>query len=240
MILLMKRKTIRRTSAVLAAGILTAALFRTAMRSQAMISAGKTVEIGTGTQHTYVIDPGHGGEDGGAVARDGTAESNLNLRIGEKLCYLLRFCGQSCGMTRNRDVSVYSEGAATLREKKVSDLKNRVAMVNRTPDAFLVSIHQNFLPAADVHGAQVFFNGQTGAKEAGMQVQECLNQTVNTARPKAAKPIAPTIYLMKNIQKPGVLVECGFLSNPAETEKLKLPAYQTLLAASITSGILHG
>ena len=73
-----------------------------------------------------------------------------------------------------------------------------------------------------------------------MQVQECLNQIINTARPKAAKPIAPTIYLMKNIQKPGVLVECGFLSNPAEKEKLKLSAYQTLLAVSIASGILHG
>jgi N-acetylmuramoyl-L-alanine amidase len=240
MILLMKRKTIRRISAAIAAGILAGVLFRTAMRSQAMISAGKTVKLGTGTQHTYVIDPGHGGEDGGAVARDGTAESSLNLRIGERLCYLIRFCGQPCGMTRNSDISVYSEGAATLREKKVSDLKNRVAMVNRTPDAFLVSIHQNFLPAAGVHGAQVFFNERPGAKEAGMQVQECLNQIINTARPKAAKPIAPTIYLMKNIQKPGVLVECGFLSNPAEKEKLKLPAYQTLLAVSIASGILHG
>lgn len=238
MILFIKKKSIRRVSAAFAVGVLVVALVHTTRQSQSALPASKLSDLAN--ERTFVIDPGHGGEDGGAVSRDGTSESNLNLRIAEKLYFLFRFYGQPCGMTRNSDISVYSDGSGTLREKKVSDLKNRVAMVNHTPHAFLISIHQNFLPAAGVHGAQAFYNGQNGAKEAGLQIQDCLNKTVNTDRKKTAKTIAPTIYLFKNIHKPGVLIECGFLSNPAETEKLKSSAYQTLLAVSIASGALSG
>lgn len=237
MILLVKKKSVCRAAVAVTAGTLAVVLVYTALRSQSVLPASKALGLDEEI-HTFVLDPGHGGEDGGAVSGDGTSESNLNLRIAEKLYFLFRFCGQPCGMTRNSDISVYSSGADTLREKKVSDLKNRVSMVNQTSHAFLISIHQNFLPSSAVHGAQVFYNTQGGAKETGLQIQNCLNETVNTTHKKAAKPIAPTIYLMKNIQKPGILVECGFLSNPAETEKLRTSTYQTLLAASIISGVL--
>lgn len=238
MILLVKKKSLYRAAMAATAGVMAVALVYTALGAQSALPASKTSGLAD-EKRTFILDPGHGGEDGGAVSGDGTSESNLNLRIAEKLYFLFRFCGQSCGMTRNSDVSVYSSGSDTLHEKKVSDLKNRVSMVNQTSCAFLISIHQNFLPSSSVHGAQVFYNTQSSAKETGLQIQNCLNETVNGARKKAAKPISPTIYLMKNIQKPGVLIECGFLSNPAETEKLKSPAYQTLLAASIVSGTLR-
>lgn len=187
----------------------------------------------------YIVDPGHGGEDGGAVGSDGTVESGVNLGIALRLNDLLRFCGQETQMTRREDVSIYSDGAATLREKKVSDLKNRVSLVNRTPGAILVSIHQNKLPEAPrVHGAQVFYNGVEGAQTAASRVQTALNKIVNTEKGKESKQIANTIYLMKNITAPGILIECGFLSNPEETEALRQPEYQIRLAAAIASGLL--
>ena len=106
------------------------------------------------TPVTVIIDAGHGGEDGGAVAGDGTVESQLNLAIALRLEELLRFVGVQTEMTRREDVSIYSDGAETLRQKKVSDLKNRVELVNGTEHGLLLSIHQNSLPSSPrTHGA---------------------------------------------------------------------------------------
>lgn len=236
MVLLIYRKPLRKAALIIAAVVCCAAVLTSVLHSDTVRPAVKTVELNP-SNHIIIIDPGHGGEDGGAVAADGTVESKINLEIAQKMYFLFRFCGQSCGMTRNRDISTYSGGAKTLREKKVSDLKNRVALVNRTSKSFLVSIHQNYLPSAGVHGAQVFYNAE--AQDTGKRVQASLNSTVNVEKKKSAKVIAPSIYLMKNIKRPGILVECGFLSNPSETEKLKSSTYQILLAASIASGFLN-
>lgn len=187
----------------------------------------------------YVIDAGHGGEDGGAVAADGTVESNLNLEIALRLNDLLRFCGQNTRMIRREDVSIYSDGASTLREKKVSDLKNRVAAVNALDNAVLVSLHQNKLPDyPSVHGAQVFYNTVDSAQELANQVQAALNTAINAGNEKSSKQIAGTIYLMKNVTAPAVLIECGFLSNPAETAQLRQPEYQKKMAFTIAAGLL--
>ena len=142
-------------------------------------------------------------------------------------------------MTRETDISIHDESAQSLREKKASDLQNRVELVNETPNAFLLSIHQNSLPSdTSVHGAQAFYNPVSGAQEAAVSVQEALNPVANTHRAKAAKAISPDIYLMKNVTAPAVLVECGFLSNPEETIALGGPVYQRRLCAAIVSGYL--
>ena len=188
---------------------------------------------------TVVVDPGHGGEDGGAVAADGTVESGLNLDIALRTSDLLRFVGVPTVLTRETDISIHDENAQSLREKKASDLQNRVELVNETPNAFLLSIHQNSLPSdTSVHGAQAFYNTVSGAQEAAVSVQEALNPVANTHRAKAAKAISPDIYLMKNVTAPAVLVECGFLSNPEETIALGDPVYQRRLCAAIVSGYL--
>lgn len=115
----------------------------------------------------WVIDAGHGGEDGGAVGADGSRESDINLAIARRLEGLLIFLGEETRMTRTDDRSIHSEGAATLREKKRSDLKNRVALVNGTQGAILVSIHQNSLPSSKrTHGAQVFYGIEGGKRSA--------------------------------------------------------------------------
>lgn len=186
-----------------------------------------------------VIDAGHGGEDGGAVASDGTVESTLNLEISLRLNDLLRLLGQETEMTRREDVSIHSDGADTLHEKKVSDLQNRVALVNGITNDVLISIHQNKLPSVpSVHGAQVFYNQVEGSADLAKSIQASLNDSVNDGNSKAEKQVASTIYLMKNVTAPAVLVECGFLSNSEETVKLQDGAYQLQLAEAIAAGYL--
>ena len=178
--------------------------------------------------------------DGGAVAADGTVESGLNLAIARRVRDLLTFAGVPTTVTREGDAAIYDPGSATLREKKVSDLHNRVALVNELPGAVLLSIHQNSLPSSpSTRGAQVFWNRQEGAEELASSIQEALNGAVNAGHEKKAAQVPSSVYLMKEITAPGVLVECGFLSNAAETEQLKDPAYQTKLAAAIAAGVLN-
>ena len=194
----------------------------------------------TGKPVTVVVDAGHGGEDGGAVSPDGVEESRINLEIAVRVNDLLRFAGQETVLTRREDVTIADPDLATVRQRKVSDLQNRVALVNGTENAVLLSIHQNSLPSSVVtHGAQVFWNQREGAKTLAEAVQETLNELVNTGNAKKPKPIPATIYLMKNITAPGVIVECGFLSNPEETVRLQEPSYQLKLAAAVAAGYLR-
>lgn len=186
-----------------------------------------------------ILDAGHGGEDGGAVAADGTPESGINLQITKKLEWLLLFTGYHSILTREGDEAVYSPEATTLRQKKVSDLKNRVALINGTENAFVISIHQNSLPShPNVHGAKVFFNTILPAAQAGSSVQETLNLAVNPGNERPVTAIDSTIYLMKESVRPAILVECGFLSNPAESKQLQDPSYQTRLVTAIAAGFI--
>lgn len=193
-----------------------------------------------GAPVTVIIDPGHGGEDGGAVSPSGVEESQINLAVSLRLNALLRFAGQRTQMTRSEDVSVCDEGLQSVRDRKASDLKNRVAMVNSTENAVLLSIHQNSLPSSTVtHGAQVFWNTRPGAKELAASIQETLNTWINSGNEKRPKSIPQTIYLTKNAVAPSVIVECGFLSNSAETVKLQESAYQVKIAAAVAAGYLR-
>lgn len=189
---------------------------------------------------TVVVDAGHGGEDGGATSPNGVEESHLNLEIALRVNDLLRFAGQRTLLTRSEDITIADPDLNTVRQRKVSDLKNRVAMVNGTENAVLLSIHQNSLPSSVVtHGAQVFWNRQEGAEQLAETVQDALNGCINAGNEKHAKPIPATIYLMKHITAPGVIVECGFLSNQEETVRLQEPDYQRKLAAAIAAGYLR-
>lgn len=189
---------------------------------------------------TVVVDAGHGGEDGGAVASDGTAESGLNLSVARRVRDLLTFCGVPTAVTRSGEDAIYDPGSATLREKKVSDLHNRAEIVNAIPGAVLLSIHQNSLPSSPAtRGAQAFWNDREGARALAESVQAALNAAVNAGHEKQAARAPSSVYLMKSAEAPAVLVECGFLSNQEETERLKQPNYQKRLAAAITAGLLN-
>ncbi len=185
----------------------------------------------------FVIDPGHGGEDGGAVGVSGEKESEINLAVALRLRDLLRLFGAEPIMVRQTDVSVGSDNAGTLASKKASDLRSRAELVNRTPGALLVSIHQNWFAEARYHGAQVFYADTPLSKSLARLLQQALREYLDPANHREIKP-AETVYLMKHIQTDGVLIECGFLSNEEEEARLRTPRYQTQLAAVIASVLL--
>ena len=200
------------------------------------INASKSLTLEQREEAVLVIDPGHGGMDGGAVAEDGTVEAGINLAVCLKMEALANFLGRETVLTRRDDVSLHDEAAGSVRQKKISDLKNRAELANSVPGGILVSIHQNSLPEAKtVHGAQAFYN--PGGEALAKGVQEALNAAIND-RPKEPKAAGGGIYLLEHAQVPAVLVECGFLSNPDETALLNSEAHQTRLAVTILSSVL--
>ena len=179
-----------------------------------------------------VIDPGHGGEDGGCVGISGASEAAINLDISLRLRDLLALCGVKTSMIREKDVAVYSEGCGSISEKKVSDLKNRVKTVNETPNAVLVSIHQNFFEQSKYDGAQVFYADTEGSQAWAEQTQMLLRECLDTGNHRECKR-SRSVYLMEHVKCPAILIECGFLSNPAEEKRLQESAYQQKIAAAI-------
>lgn len=202
------------------------------------VRAAKVLELRQGEQ-VLIIDPGHGGEDGGATAADGTCEAEINLAVALRLEELARLVGQPTAMTRREDVSLHGDGGSTVRERKIADLKNRTAFCDTVPGGILVSIHQNSLPGAPgVHGAQVFYGGAEGSEALALALQGAVNQSINVQRPKTARASGDAVYLLKHAACPAVLVECGFLSNQEETALLKSAEHQKRLATAILAGVL--
>lgn len=188
-------------------------------------------------KQVIIIDPGHGGEDGGALSCTGAYESNINLEIALRLNDLCHLMGFETLMVRTTDVSIYTQGT-TLAAKKASDLKNRVKMVNNTTNALLISIHQNTYSDSRYTGAQVFYANTNGSFELAQKLQTQIT-TIDANNHRRVKQ-ADHVYLMKHIEKTGILVECGFLSNPIEEAKLRSDAYQKMLCAAIVTVLSGG
>lgn len=180
-------------------------------------------------EHTIVIDAGHGGVDGGATSCTGILESRYNLNISLKLEDLFHLLGYKTKMIRRTDISVYTSGE-TIAAKKVSDLRQRVRLVMETDEPVLISIHQNTFPDGRYSGAQVFYSPK--GEELARSLQQSLVNSLNPGSNRTSKP-AEGIYLMQHIDCCGVLVECGFLSNPEEEAKLRDDTYQKKLCAVI-------
>lgn len=182
---------------------------------------------------TIIIDAGHGGIDGGAVSCTGTYESKLNLEIALRLNDLFRILGYRTVMIRDTDRSIHTSGD-TIAQKKLSDLKERVRIVNETPNGFLISIHQNYFTQSKYSGAQVFYANNEQSKALANALQSAICETVNPGSNRKAKE-STGVYLMKHIQNTGILVECGFLSNPDEEQKLRSEGYQKLISCVIAT-----
>lgn len=178
-----------------------------------------------------VLDAGHGGADGGASGSDGTRECDLNLAITLKTDAVLGLLGEETLLLRSTDTDLSSSDAKSISQKKVSDIRRRVELTNSQPGAILVSIHCNTYSQEKYHGAQVFYTG--GAKEFGETMQLALKNGVDPSNARMAKAVSPDVYLMNHIKVPGILVECGFLTNQEELTNLKDPDYQTRLAVTI-------
>lgn len=180
-----------------------------------------------------VIDAGHGGVDGGAVSCTGAYESQINLEIALRLNDLLQLLGYQTHMIRTEDVSVYTRGS-TIAEKKVSDLKERVRIINSVNNPIVVSIHQNYYSDGRYSGAQVF-HATKGEKLAEL-LQSLFISTVNSGSNRKSKQ-AKGVYLMERIECEGILVECGFLSNRAEEYNLRNGDYQKKICCIIASAL---
>ena len=186
--------------------------------------------------HCIIIDAGHGGVDGGATSCTGKLESAFNLEIALRLEDLFHFLGWETKMIRRTDISVYTKGE-TIAQKKVSDLKERVRICNETENAVLLSIHQNNFSDGRYSGAQVFYAANEDSKALAQQLQN-LFQILNPGSRRQIKK-AESVYLMEHIGCTGILIECGFLSNPSEEAKLRDPEYQKRLCTVIASGVTN-
>ena len=189
----------------------------------------------TDTRHCIIIDAGHGGVDGGATSCTGVPESQLNLQIALRLNDLLHLLGYRTNMIRTEDISVYTSGD-TIAAKKISDLKERVRIIDETEKAILISIHQNYFTDSRYSGAQVFYPGTQGSEIFAKDMQNKFVTSLNPGSNRQAKRISG-VYLMEHIQCTAVLVECGFLSNPEEEEKLRCAQYQKKLCCVIAASV---
>jgi N-acetylmuramoyl-L-alanine amidase len=178
-----------------------------------------------------IIDAGHGGFDGGAVGIDGTVEKDINLAVSRKLRQLAELYGFEVVMIRDQDISVDDDGTAGIRNRKVSDLNNRLKLARQHPGAIYLSIHQNKFPQSKPWGAQIFY-GQKNEQSLLLaeKLQSNLIALLQPENKRAVKPAEKNLYLIYNIESPAVLIECGFLSNPAECARLQEPEYQQQLA----------
>ena len=188
---------------------------------------------------TLVIDAGHGGEDGGAISLTGALKSHINLAVALRLDGILGLYGVPTLPLREEDISLHNKEAQTLRQKKNSDLHNRADRVNAQENAILLSIHQNSYPNGRYSGAQAFFAPTDGSRELAQTMQESLRLTLDANNSRLEKQIPDTIFLMNHISCPGVLVECGFLTNPQEDRLLQSSTYQTKVAAALAGGYLQ-
>ncbi|MCC8023073.1 MAG: N-acetylmuramoyl-L-alanine amidase [Clostridiales bacterium] len=191
-------------------------------------------------QFVVVIDPGHGGLDGGTSGSDGTVEKDLNLSIALKLKDYLDFLGIPNVMTRSEDVSIYSEGASTVKAKKTSDLKNRMELVNSYENSILISIHQNHYSEEKYWGTQVFYSANDEhSQHLAQLVQTTVSEQLQEGNNRQVKKAGSDLYLLYRAERPSILIECGFMSNQEENELLKDEAYQNKLAYCFTMAILQ-
>lgn len=186
-------------------------------------------------EHCIIVDPGHGGEDGGATSCTGIVESTYNLAISLRLNDLLHLLGYDTKIIRTTDISIYTK-AETIAQKKISDLKERVRIVNETENALLLSIHQNNFSDNRYSGAQVFYAGTEGSEQLAKQLQAAFVSTLNPGSSRKSKK-SDGVYLMEHIGCTGVLIECGFLSNPQEEAKLRSADYQQKLCCVIAATV---
>ena len=204
-----------------------------------MYSASQKVALQASTspaspKPVIIIDPGHGGEDGGAVAADDTLEKGLNLSVATYLCHCFKEQGFDVVMTRTEDVSLGDQSLSSVRERKRSDLQNRTEIMNSYPNSVTISIHQNKFEQSQYSGTQVFYSvNDAGSVKLAEAIRASVIKEVQPSNKREIKPATDSIYLLNHAQYTAVLVECGFLSNPVDEANLLDPDYRAEFAYSV-------
>lgn len=232
----MKNRRLRNhlTTAGLVLGcILLAVFFATQIRAVVRTTGQGVLD----TQPCILIDPGHGGTDGGASGSDGTLEKDINLSISRPLADMLRLFGYRVEMTRDTDRSIHDDNLKTIKDQKISDMKNRLKLYNQS--RLTISIHENQFPQTQYSGTQIFYSTNDADSLAlATSVRESVLRLLQPDNTRELKKATKDIYLLHNAKTPAILVECGFLSNAEELAKLKDPIYQQNMAYAIACGVL--
>lgn len=184
-----------------------------------------------------LVDPGHGGMDGGAVSKNGTVEKDINLSIGKKLKTEFEKSGYKVYMTREEDKGLY-EDTGTIRKKKREDLANRCKLKEELNADMFLSIHLNMFPQSKYSGAQVWYSSYEDSKKLANIIQNTLREELDPNNNRKEKPALDSYRILRDGYKaPAVIIECGFLSNPEEEAKLKSDEYQQKIAEAIAKGV---
>lgn len=191
--------------------------------------------INQNSRSTLVLDAGHGGVDGGAISDSGLKESDINLQIALKTEALVRFLGIDTVMTRETDTDNSDNKAYSEHD----NLVQRVKLANSTENAVLISIHQNKFPSAVVSGAEVMYSDNDDSKALGLITQDNLVTLLDSSNRRVARPAPKELLLTSSVECPTILVECGFMSNPQEVQKLASNDYQLKLAAILAGSYIQ-
>ena len=193
-----------------------------------------------GHMPVIIIDPGHGGVDGGAVGAQGILEKDINLEISFILRDLFVLNGFEVVMTREEDISIHDPDARTIRQKKRSDLHNRLALTERYSENIFISIHQNKFGDPAQRGTQVFYGpNHPGSELLALTLQRNVTTMMQPENRREHKRGNDNLFLIYNARSPAVLVECGFLSNPEDTRNLSDPEYQARFAFAIFVSVVE-
>lgn len=213
-----------------------------ALLSTAFLKNSKKISVKSETlsKTVIILDAGHGGFDGGAVATDGTVEKNINLNISNNLALMLKACGYEIITTRTTDVATDDNENESIAKRKVSDLNNRLKLMNSYENAVFVSIHLNKFTASAASGAQVFYSkNRNESAVLGQSIQNSIVKLIQPENKRLIKQGTESTYLLYNAKVPAVIVECGFLSNGNDLKNLKNEDYQKSMAYAIFCGIVN-
>lgn len=193
------------------------------------------------TAPVVVLDPGHGGEDGGCSSADGTLEKDLNLSVSMILCDILNAAGIKTVLTRDDDTMLYDrfgDLSDYTGKKKTYDLKNRLRLAEDSECRLFLSIHMNKFSVEKYSGLQVYYSqNDSDSITAALRIQKYAREYTDPKNEREIKKAGSEIFILNRAEMPAVLVECGFLSNPADLEKLKTDAYQKELSLTIGAAV---
>ena len=229
---------LNRRRLVLILGSIFVALFAFSFKTANVEKTVETVALPVSGK-VIVIDAGHGVPDEGAESSSGTTEAETNLKIALKLQTLLEQSGATVILTRSDENAIYDIDKTTLREKKISDIHNRVKIGNESSADIFVSIHLNKIPQQQYWGWQCFYKqGDEQSIKLAKSLQSNLNDSIQRENTRVAMKL-DNVYIIKHVEIPISIVECGFLSNPEEEKLLLTDEYQDKLAWGIYNGIIN-
>lgn len=215
-------------------------LFSTSIILMRHVGLSAATALSLSNTPVIIIDAGHGGEDGGTQSKKGVLEKDINLAISLEVCDILSEQGYQTVLTRDGDYLIYDEESKTMREKKASDIHNRMDIMNSYANCIFLSIHQNYFTESKYSGAQVFYSKNNPESEKiASAIQSAVREDLQPDNTRQIKISGTEIYLLYHAKAPAVMVECGFLSNEQEAEKLSDETYRKEMAKSIVRGLTN-